>query len=382
MKRILHLVPSLKRGGAETQLAYLGSGLARSGWNVHVACFDEGENADRLRRAGVSLHRIPSASSSSEEWESGGVRDPRSLWRIGRLIGDVAPSLVQTWIPAMDILGGLAATVRGVPWVLSERSDPSRFPNLPKIRARALLARRATAVVSNSVGGDAYWSNRVGPRTLRRVIVNAIPSGEIRSSPPADLESIGASATAPLVLYMGRVQPGKNVEALVTAFARVVSESPAVCVLCGMGPLAGRVDEMIADGRLAGRVFRLGFVAEVWRWLRRADAFVSVSNFEGMPNSVMEAMAAGVPLVLSDIPAHRAIVDDDMARFVAKDDPREIARALLDTLADREEAEARARRATKRAESWSVDALVDRYASLYEEVLDLSQRRRIRRSHR
>jgi glycosyltransferase involved in cell wall biosynthesis len=368
VNRVLHLITNLKRGGAETQLAYLASSLAGAGLEVHVGFFDEGPNRRRMEERGVVLHPIRSGAVSEAEWESRGTRDPLAVWRIRRLIRRIDPQLVQTWIPAMDLVGGLAAILAGVPWILSERSDPSLFSSLPKIRARAFLARRAAAVVSNSAGGDRYWATRVGPRTLREVVRNGLPIEEIRATPPAELASLGAPADLPLVLYVGRLQAGKNVEALLAAFETVVRSHPSVCAMCGMGPLSGRVDEILEARSLRGRVFRIGFVPDVWSWLRRADVFVSVSNFEGMPNAVMEAMAAGVPLVLSDIPAHRDLVGDDAARFVAKENPEEIARGLLEALEDREGARERARRASARAEQWSVAAMAERYARVYGAV--------------
>jgi glycosyltransferase involved in cell wall biosynthesis len=361
-------VTNLMRGGAETQLGYLATDLARNGWDVHVGFFVDGPNRERMEPAGVVAHRLPSRVSDAARWEVGGTRDPLSPWRIYRLIRSLQPAIVQTWIPAMDLVGGGAALAAGVPWILSERSDPTMFPQLPKIRARAWLARRAAAVVSNSPGGDRYWKGQLGSRVPRHVVPNGVPIDEIRGTPPADLASLGVPADSPLVVYVGRLQRGKNIDILLSALQAVVREGGAVCVLCGQGPMEEEVERSIEARGLRSRVFRVGFVPDVWRWLRRADAFVSVSNYEGMPNSVMEAMAAGAPLVLSDIPAHRGVADEECARFVSGTDAAAVTAALLDCLRARGPARERVRRAAERAEAWSVAAMARSYADIYRAI--------------
>src|SRR5262245_22803165 len=102
--RVLHLITNLGQGGAERQLTYLCCALARPGWDVHVGFLEAGRlhddvNLDRLRRSGVSARHLPNF----------GPYDPLNPLRFVRLIRRVRPDVVQTWIPMVDVTGGLAA---------------------------------------------------------------------------------------------------------------------------------------------------------------------------------------------------------------------------------------------------------------------------------
>jgi len=129
------------------------------------------------------------------------------------------------------------------------------------------------------------------------------------------------------------------------------------------------VERRIRKEGLSGRVFLPGYVPQPWAWMKKADMFVSVSLFEGMPNTVMEAMACGCPLVVSDIPQHREILDDDTAMFVSPEDPADIASGIDRLLGNPEEARRKALRAKERASEWSIPAMAERYERVYLEIL-------------
>jgi len=121
---------------------------------------------------------------------------------------------------------------------------------------------------------------------------------------------------------------------------------------------------------LADRVLFTGFVPNVASWLKRASAAVAVSRCEGHPNAVLEAVAAGVPVVVSDIPAYRSILGDDSASFVAEDDAQAIAAAIVGTLADRVSADQRAACARSALTSQSLEANAARYETVYRRTIE------------
>ncbi|MFP6645344.1 MAG: glycosyltransferase, partial [Candidatus Latescibacterota bacterium] len=173
-RRILHLVPTFQGGGAERQIGYLSAGLVELGWDVHVGHVGGGSNIERVRASGAVLHRLPASSYC----------DPRLLWRSAQLIRKLDPIAVQTWLPMMDVVGGMAALVAGVPWIVSERCDSDFGQGGPKIVLRRQIARGAAAIVCNSGAGNAYWVKRAkGDRCS--VIPNALPLDEIESAPVA-----------------------------------------------------------------------------------------------------------------------------------------------------------------------------------------------------
>src|SRR5262249_15075384 len=105
--RILHCIPSMGGGGAERHLACLAAGLIQMGWEVHVALLSGGPNLDRLQASGAMIHQMSCTSNY----------DPGIAWQLRRILHTIRPVLTQTWLPQMDILGGILSLMSGIPWI-------------------------------------------------------------------------------------------------------------------------------------------------------------------------------------------------------------------------------------------------------------------------
>jgi glycosyltransferase involved in cell wall biosynthesis len=121
---------------------------------------------------------------------------------------------------------------------------------------------------------------------------------------------------------------------------------------------------------IAHRVVFTGYVDNLWDLMKRADALVSLSRFEGCPNVVLEAMACGCPLIVSDIPAHREILDEHSALFVDLKDPDEAASAIRTTLFGGDAARRRASAARVRVAGRSIEGTARLYEQLYLSLFD------------
>jgi glycosyltransferase involved in cell wall biosynthesis len=234
-------------------------------------------------------------------------------------------------------------------------------------RLRAVLVRRADALVANSTGGLELW--RGAPPATQRLIRNALDPGLTIAAPhlPAGVTVADGSA---LIVYAGRLVADKGLRVLLQALPRVRRDVPAVAVLCGIGPLERDLRQLAQDLGIADMVIFPGFVHDMFALLRRADVFVSVSLAEGSPNAVQEAMACGTPVVLSDIDAHRALADTRAAVFVDGRDATAVADALIACLRDRPVARARAAHAQTLVRASSPDAMGADYDAIYRHVLD------------
>jgi glycosyltransferase involved in cell wall biosynthesis len=367
--RVLHCIPSLAGGGAERQLTYLAQELVRIGCEVHVAYVHSGPNMSRLQATGATLHRIAAFSNY----------DPQILGRLLAMIGRVKPDVVQCWLLQMEVLGGLASALTRTPWVFSERSSDQAYPASVKTWLRVRTGAKATAIVSNSEGGERYWRGQGLPHLRCLTIRNGLPLEEIAAAPTATAEEAGVTSGEPLILTAGRLGPEKNLHRLVEALQMVAATHPAQTICCGEGPLRGHVEQLVADHGLNGRVRMIGYAPNLWRLMKRASMTVSVSLFEGSPNVVLEAMACGCPLVVSDIPAHRELLDSEAALLVDPHQPRQIAEAMVSVLSDPEAAAQRARVAYDRVRGHSLPAMARRYADLYRD-LALPRRRRLTRA--
>ena len=345
-------------GGAERQLTYLARELVHAGWDVHVAVIHGGPNAERLAASGATVHLI----------RAFGNHDPLILGRLLRTIRAIQPDVVQCWLLQMEVAGGIAASLSRTPWVFSERAAPEAYRPSFKTWLRVKVASWSTAIVSNSWIGDRYWQTRTGARVKRFVIPNGLPLDEIAAAPAATYDEANLVPDEPLVLTAGRFEPEKNIDMLVRAIRLVSGTRPVQALFCGDGSLRASVAKLIHDEGLADRIQLRGYVANLWSLMKRTDVMVSASVFEGSPNVILEAMACGTPLVVSDIPAHRELLDDQTAIFVNPAGPRELADAITAVLRDPAAASERARRAQARVQRYSVAAVARQYADVYRAV--------------
>lgn len=353
--RVLHLIPTLGQGGAERQLSLLAPAMALEGQAVAVAFHTGGPNLSALESAGVPLFQLPPRSN----------HDPRLLTDIDGVMRRFQADIVQTWLLQMDVLGGTVARFKGLPHVLSERSSAAMYaPGGWKLKARASIGRRAEAIVANSEGGLAYWRS-LGARGQMRMVRNALtPSAA--GAPSNDL-GLGGK---PLLVAAGRLSHEKNVPVVVQALAAALRQLPDHhAVIFGDGPERADTQTLIAATGLTGRLHLGGYTDALPWWFERADAFLSASFMEGHPNVVIEAAAAGCPLVLSDIPAHREFAVGDSALFAPTRDPAALAHALVDAVQRQTASRARVELARSLTAALSVEGAARQHIDLYRTLI-------------
>lgn len=347
--RVLHLVPSLGVGGAERQLTLLATELQRRGVQVEIAYGQSGAFEPQLLRAGVTLHRL----------ESSGNHDPALAWRCWWLARSTRPDIIQTWLLQMDVLGALVARSLRTPLIVTERSSERSYPPGWKSSLRLWAGRQADAIVANSEGGLDYWrAHGCGARL--RLVRNAVAPqfSRHRHAPRADGRSV--------VLFAGRLSPEKNVLRLVQAMILAAAHRADVEFrLVGNGPLRDELKRQISAAGMNARIFLDGATEHLAELMASAALCVSVSEYEGHPNVVSEAATVGCPLLVSDIRAHREILDETMAWFVRPDDALAIAAALLQALADGPRTRRQAEAALVASRQWSLDHMVDAYTDVY-----------------
>ncbi len=319
MVTVLHMIPTLEGGGAERQLYLLATEQARRGLSVHVAIRRGGVHMQAMRDCGVQLHELGNFPSMN----------PKLFFSIRRILKSVEPDIVQTWLPQMDILGGFAALQSDVAWIMSERTSREYYAEIPFFAwLRLLLGQFASAIVANSEGGRNYWQ-----KTVRR----------------------------PVKLAM---------EVIVRAIGNLASPESFHVVMMGEGTERPRIEREIEVALLSARVKILPYQSDWWRWLKTADGLISMSRYEGNPNVVLEAMAGGCPVILSDISAHRELADASSAFFVPVDDVQALSAAIAQLIASQGAALQRAECASVRVGSMTIEAMADAYDAVYEDVLN------------
>lgn len=359
MTTILHMIPTLEGGGAERQLTMLAAEQARRGWSVHVALRRGGVHEVRMRGSGAVIHPLGDLR---------GVH-PLLLARAGALVRRIRPDILQTWLPQMDLVGGVVALCTCAPWVLSERSSEAAYQRtLTLAWMRPRLAQYAKAVVANSVEGAEYWIRTLPAVVQVATVDNAVDVAAIRGAAPISCQPSGDRGQ--ILLFVGQLRQVKAPEVFIQAVRHLAERHDVRALLIGDGPLRQEACASITAHGLETRVSVLPYQADWWGMLKTAAALVSTSRFEGQPNVVLEAMAAECPLIVSDIPPHRAILDERSALIVPPDDPKALSDAIMSLLADPGAARVRAKCAFERVAPFTIQATADAYERVYARVLN------------
>ena len=357
MLRVTFVVPTLDRSGAEKQLTMLAVAGHRTAFDADVICLDRaGPFAADLAAAGIPVQCVEKRSRF----------DPFAIRRLRTMLAKRSPDVVHSWLFAS--LGYVWLSGWRRPWVHSLRCVDSWMSRSQRWQFR-LFRSGPTAYTANS-RAVADWYAGQGLQT--QTIPNAITCPSPDSAPgTAFRRELGISDTEKLVVSVGRLAPQKRLDDLVWAFQLLRQTDPrSFLAIVGDGPLLGELRQRTVDLECAERVRFVGHRDQTGPVFAAADAFWLGSDFEGQSNSLMEAMAAGVPVVATSIPPNRELVTHGesgflvdvgdsagFAQFTAKlfgDD--EVSRRLADA--------ARNRMAT----SHPVGDMVDAYRELYRRV--------------
>ena len=370
MTHVLYVVGQLFVGGTETQLLALVRGLDRSRYVPHVAYFSVAASpvpslADEFRAAGCDVH-VPPA-------RMGKIRTFRWLLAV---MGSVRPKLVQV-ISYAWYLGIPAAVITGIPYIIaSERGIP--LWKRPWHRsADRLLLRRASVVLVNARAVRDHVVAELGVLEERcEVILNGIALEDFGAAPATALGKPLPPANAregPVIAAVGNLRPEKGVDALLLAFSRVLGEesSGASLWIVGEGPMRSRLELLSHSLGCQGRVHFLGHREDVPEVLRHASIGVLASRSEGLPNAVLEYMAAGLPVVATRVAGTPELVVEGRTGFLVEvDAPEQMADAILRLLDEPRLASGMGRAGRVRIEDeFSFDRMIRETQAAYRRVL-------------
>ncbi|MEN4472823.1 glycosyltransferase [Mycolicibacterium cosmeticum] len=311
--RVCFFIASLDGGGAQRQcIALLNALQHMRDVEAHLILLGPGTFDDRLDTSRLTVHRTQVRNFGS----------PAALAFAVRSLRRVRPDVVISWLHPADIWSFAATRIVRVPWIMTERG--SVYPGTAVFKVRNRIGRHApTTIIANSRKGQRYWED-LAPRCSVLMIPNMVIDGTVGGAPLTNRSHSNDC------LFVGRLEPEKNVGAMITAFARFAAvNEQAKLLICGKGSLSEDVAQAVHRLPDSERVDLLGFRHDVPALMSRARIFLSLSRYEGMPNVVMEAAASGLPAVVSDIPEHRALLGDDYPFYVRLDATPEISAAVL-----------------------------------------------------
>ena len=373
---VVHVIDSLTPGGAEMSLAVTAPQLIQRGIRLDVVALKTRPGLrDRLVEAGATVTELHG--------------NRRTWWRsVAELVGERRPDIVHTTLFEADLAGRIGARRAGTPVVSTLANEAygaahrSEYPNRRVKLLGAQLADLASARLTTRLHAVSHYVADVMARRLRypRARIDVIPRGrdhEELGRRTAERRrrarrELGVAPDEPLVLTVARQERAKGLDVLIDSVKPLLKEFPSTKYMVAgrAGGASGYLLAQLIEVDAEDTVTFLDVREDVASLLCAADVFVLPSRREGLPGSLLEAMALECPVVVSDLPQIREVVDDSTALIVPPEDSYALADAIAQSLSDVPRARERTLAARQRfCERFTVGPVADRMIDFYERAL-------------
>lgn len=375
--RILFVIGSFAVGGTETQLSILSAELVRRGWEVHLFSLENhGPLREILDGAGVRLHVGGYDSLAPRSRKV--ISLLRAQWRLFWLSYKLRPRVLHAFLPLTNFMGVLAGRMAGIGTIVTSRRALGthqdrhswwawfdRFAN----RYSTLITANSQAVIVDTVRRD-----NVNPAKMRLIYngLNLPAAQNVAEDRNATRDNLGLKSDDIALVFVANLIGYKGHRDLIDAFSRIRSTHPFVHLFL-IGEDRGierSLKEFSESLGVARWVNFLGRRSDVTKLLAAMDLGVMASHEEGFSNALLEKLAAGLPVLATDVggnPEALAGVPDCM--MVSAKSPDDMASGLMTMILKLEESRMHgAQRSIIVRTRYSIESMVDRHVMLYNEV--------------
>jgi sugar transferase (PEP-CTERM/EpsH1 system associated) len=365
--KVAHVITELNVGGAEQLLVNTVECTNRERFEPLVVALYAGNTrlADRIRAQGVAVVCL----GMTAKWRVDG------LWRFFRLLRRERPAILHGWLFHAIVVARIIGRIAGVPIVVSARHNVNIGGSArERVNRWTNWLDDRTIAVSESIRQVEVTRGRSSAERVV-TILNGVPRmafpprAEARRRLRAEFD---LPAQAVVLGTVARLHKQKGHAVLARAVQQLVERFPLVhCVWVGDGEEKGRLETLVGKLGISAHVRFAGSRSDVPDLLAGMDLFVLPSHWEGMPVAILEAMAAGLPVVATAVGGTPEVVEDETTGLLPPPrDPVALAEAISRLLRDPERARRMGEAGRKRVETeFSMDANVRRVEALYEQLL-------------
>ncbi|MDR1698117.1 MAG: glycosyltransferase [Erysipelotrichaceae bacterium] len=313
-KKILVVVPSLSRGGAERQAALMATMLHDSGYHVVILTLYNDEIKYDFRAT-----KVVDLLSSYEGYKK--TRKLAFIKMIRQVLLKEKPDLICSFLTFITYLTSRANARLHIPQVDMVRNSYRHLSFLKKLMFH-LYKNRITGLILQNKEQEAYYSRKLINKSF--ILYNSLDPDFVNVP-------FQTRATIRNFVALGRLMPQKDYGLMIMAFKEaLISNSHLKLSIYGQGPLKTKLETLIKDQQLTAAITIHSHVSNVKEVLLRHDAFLMTSVYEGFPNAMMEAMATGLPVIATpfETGAITLLGHNERGTLVSRN-PKEIAKAIL-----------------------------------------------------
>lgn len=349
-QRYIFFVGTLGNGGAERVISILSSQMAEQGMDVEVLTY-----YDRP----VFYKVNPKVKITAVEKCTGKSSKIANLLWIRKYFKKNA-KIVISFLAPFNIMALVAKLGTGIPMIVADRNDPTEVPtNMVVRKLRDYLYMAADGIVLQTEKNKAYFNRTVQKKSV--VIYN-----------PVDMKEYAGIALCTkkqkTIVSAGRLMRQKNQKMLLDAFADVLKTHPEYkLIIYGEGPYRDELEQKIRMLRISENVLLPGSTSELHERIKSAEIFVLSSDYEGMPNALIEAMCMGLPVISTKVSgATDLICHGENGLLVDVNDSVGLKKAMLELIEKQEKASKLAKRATELNEQLEVEKIMNQWIAFVQ----------------
>jgi glycosyltransferase involved in cell wall biosynthesis len=372
--RVLFLSTSMGMGGADQQLMSAAQELRSRGHEVLIVSLTP------LGPMGLEAKSIGIPTQSLEMRR--GFADPRALVRLGRLVRAWRPDVLHSHMVHANLMARALRLFVSIPALVSTIHNIYEGGRLRMAAYRLSNRLVDQMTIISQAAADHFIAEGIVPKELLRVVPNGVDADLFREVLPEARDAVRRSLGLErefVWLAVGRFEIAKDYPNMLRAFARVREQHPrSVLLLVGRGSLQGETETLVQALDLGTQVRFLGVRDDVPELMSAADGYVMSSAWEGMPMVLLEAAAAGLPIVATRVGGNHEVVCDEESGFLVPPRAPDLLGLAMLRLMESSEAHRRSMGDRGRQHiraNYGLSRVVERWEIIYREVL---ARKRVR----
>lgn len=353
MKRHIIFIGTLSNGGAERVVSILAGKMAEKGMDVEILTYYD---------APVSYKLHPQVKLTCVEKETGkGGKLQNILWL--RKYFENNALVVISFLAPFNMLAIAANLYTGVPIIVADRNDPGKVPSNWILRkGRNLLYCFADRVIVQTKKNQQYFCNKIQKKSA--VIYNPIHMD-------AYIGTALGTEKGKKIVSVGRLTAQKNQKLLIRAFAAILKNYPQhVLEIYGAGELKEELQSLSRELGIEEQVALPGNVSKVHDAIKTAEMFVLSSDYEGMPNALLEAMCMGLPCISTKVSGATDLIEDHKNGILTEiGNQKELENAMLELLENQELAVKLGKNAADISRQLELSKIVDQWIDLINQAV-------------